>query len=77
MIYDVGSSELPSDAYDPTTGGASRDNKPGIRGLGGGTDPGEQSDKSPIGEPLALLAFAALFAGAIALRRAKQVQQRS
>ena len=61
-IYAVGSTELPSDAYDPTTEGRERANKPGVRsGHGddgiGGPEYG-QSSESPIGDavwPLMIL----------------------
>lgn len=73
-IYAVGTDEVPSDAYNPSGGGGPV-NKPGIRGLSGGTDPGEQSDYSPVGEPLVLLLFAVLFAGVLTFRKAKQPQK--
>ena len=67
-IYDVYTDEVPSDAANPN-GGKARDNQSGIRTLGGGTDPGEQSDESPVGEPIVLILFATIFAAAIAYRR--------
>lgn len=67
-IYDAYTDEVPSDAANPNGNGKARDNKAGIRTLGGGTDPGEQSEKSPVGEPLALLLFAFAFFVAVYLR---------
>ena len=70
-IYPVGTDEVPSDAYNPSSEGTGRANKPGIRK--GFDTPGEanQSEDYPVGEPLVLFVFAALFAGAIMLRRAR------
>ena len=71
-IYPVGTDEVPSDAYNPSSEGTGRANKPGIRK--GFDTPGEanQSEDYPVGEPLVLLLFAVLFAAAITLRRTKQ-----
>ena len=67
QIYDVGTDYVPSDYYDPTTTYSS--GHPGnLRKLGGGTDPGEQSDESPIGEPWIMVVFALLAAGVITRR---------
>ena len=41
------------------------------RKLGGGTDPGEQSEDSPVGEPWILLLFAAAFGGYIVWKKKK------
>lgn len=43
------------------------------RKLGGGTDPGEQSEESPVGEPWILLLFAAAFGGVVAWRKKKAI----
>lgn len=64
-IYAVGTDEVPSDASNPSVEGQARSNQPGIRGLGGfgnADEIGEAAEGSPIGEPLALLLFAAAFA---------------
>ena len=37
----------------------------------GGRDPGEQSNQSPVGEPLVLLLFAAVAAAVVAWRQRK------
>ena len=74
-IYPVGTDALPSDAYDPTS---TRSNKPGVRrGHDEEVEYPEigQSTQSPIGEAGVLFAFAALFAGAVALRRIRQNRQ--
>ena len=42
-----------------------------LGGLGGGTDPGEQSKESPVGEPWILLLFAAAFGGYIVWKKKK------
>ena len=71
-IYAVGTNEVPSEASNPSADGQARSNAPSIRGLGGfGADDeiGEAAEGSPVGEPIALLAFAFLFATLIALRR--------
>ena len=72
-IYEVGTNELPSDAYNPANTGQERANKPGIRtGHGDDNISGPeygQSDSSPVGEPLVLLLCAAAFGAVIAMRR--------
>ena len=68
QIYEVGTMNAPSDFSDPSAG-SSTSNRPRPRKLGGGTDPGEQSENSPIGEPWILLLFALLACGVIAYRR--------
>ena len=72
-IYEVGTNELPSDAYNPANTGQERSNKPGIRtGHGDDNISGPeygQSDFSPVGEPFVLLLCAAAFGAVIAMRR--------
>ena len=72
-IYEVGTNELPSDAYNPAVTGQSHANKPGMRRdtydeFDTPDDPNQSTD-NPIGEPLALMLFAAAFAAVAALRR--------
>ena len=67
-IYEVGTNELPSDAYNPANTGQERANKPGIRTFNPPSDPG-QSEEFPVGEPLVLLLCAAAFGVVIAMRR--------
>ena len=68
-IYAVGTNEVPSDAYNPSGEVQERSNDSGIRK--GFDNPGEygQSTESPIGEPLVMVVFAALFVAFIAYRR--------
>ena len=44
-----------------------------LGGLGGGTDPGQQSEQSPVGEPWILLLFAAAFGGYIVWKKKKAI----
>lgn len=68
-IYEVGTNDLPSDAYDPTTEGKERANKPGIKkDFITGPETG-QSNEYPIGEPWVLAFFAVVAGGVIAFRR--------
>jgi len=62
-IYEVGSTAAPSD-YNSLSGSSEGEHRErgGVRTLGGGTDPGEQSHDSPIGDAWVLIAFAACFA---------------
>lgn len=59
----------PPSAYSEvgSTQGSSRPGGP--RKLGGGTDPGEQSDEFPVGDPWILAVLAVAFAGLIAWRK--------
>ena len=76
-IYAVGTDEVPSDAYNPYREGQQKNNAPGIRkSKEDGAEYG-QSDEYPIGEPLVLLAFVALFAGVITWRRVRKLKVKS
>ena len=67
---EVGASYSPNRG--PRRAGENNDDyTPGWEGQTGGPD-GNQGEGSPVGEPWVLLAFAAVFAGAIAFRRKKQ-----
>ena len=68
QIYEVGTMNAPSDFSDPSAG-SSTSNRPRPRKLGGGTDPGEQSENSPIGEPWVMALFALVATAVIAVRR--------
>ena len=65
-VYEPFSNSAPSE-YTASTSAAHAPGGP--RRLGGGTDPGSQSEQSPIGEPWILLAFAIAFGGIIAYRK--------
>ena len=77
-IYEVGTSAVPSDAYNPfplsakpqqfaVTTEEKKDNSVILRGFDTPDEPG-QSDESPIGDPLSLALFALLFAGIVGYR---------
>ena len=68
QIFEVGTTNVPSD-YSEISSESSGSHKVGPRKLGGGTDPGEQSENSPIGEPWIMLLFALLTCGVIAYRK--------
>ena len=70
-IYEVGTNELPSDAYDPTSDAQARNNKSGIRR--GFDTPGDTppSEENPVGDPFVLLFFALAFAATVLFRRKK------
>ena len=73
VIYEPFATETPSQYTDGGSESGSGNNGPkgvsGRRNLAGGGDPGSQSPNSPIGEPWIMLAFAAMAAIAIALRK--------
>ena len=82
IIYEVGTPDVPSDAYNPfprakqpqqfaVTTEERKDIDSEIRWLGGygeGDDPGEADPGSPVGDPLSLALFALLFAGIVGYR---------
>ena len=70
QIYEVGTMSVPSD-YSSPAGGANAPQKVGPRKLGGGTDPGQQSEEYPIGEPWIMVLFALAACGMIAYRKKK------
>ena len=74
QIFEVGTTNVPSDYSDPSTESSSP-HKGGPRKLGGGTDPGEQSELSPIGEPWIMALFAILAAGIIAYKRKNSIKE--
>ena len=55
----------PGESYSPQ--------RTGPRKLGGGTDPGQQSEEYPIGEPWIMVLFALAACGVIAYRRKAKV----
>ena len=67
-LFEIGTTNVPSD-YSEVSSNSSGGHKGAVRKLGGGTDPGEQSDQSPVGEPWIMLLFALLAGGVIAFRR--------
>ena len=69
QVTPVGATSAPSEATATTASYAP--GRPGQpkRDLGHGTDAGNQSTESPIGEPWVLAIFAAAFAAVIAVRR--------
>lgn len=71
QIFEVGTTNVPSDYSEVSSGSSDEQggHKGHMRKLGGGTDPGEQSENSPIGEPWILLLFALLACGVIAYRK--------
>ncbi len=71
QIFEVGTTNVPSDYSEVSSGSSDEQggHKGHIRRLGGGTDVGEQSELSPIGEPWIMLLFALLACGVIAYRR--------
>jgi hypothetical protein len=71
QIYEVGTPYVPSDYSNPSGSAATGEKITGPRKLGGGTDPGEQSEQFPIGEPWIMLLFALAACGVIANRRKK------
>lgn len=81
-IYEVGTSEVPSDAYNPfpqakqpqqfaVTPEERKDNSVVMKGFDTGVDYG-QSEESPVGDPLVLTLFALLFAGMVAVKTRKK-----
>lgn len=68
QLFEIGTTNVPSD-YSEISSESSSPHKAGPRKLGGGTDPGEQSENSPIGEPWIMFLFALLACGVIAYRR--------
>ena len=59
-IYTPFSNDVPSDYYNPS-GSEQELPQTGPRKLGGGTDPGEQDEDYPIGDPWVLVLFALAF----------------
>lgn len=55
--------------YETTADAPAGTQRPGARKLNGGGDMGDQSDESPIGEPLIMLLFAAAAGAVVAIRR--------
>ena len=66
FVYEPFNSAAPSEYTD---GQAPAPSTSGRRKLGGGRDPGNQSEQSPVGEPWVLAVFALLFAGVMAWKR--------
>ncbi len=71
QIFEVGTTNVPSDYSEVSSGSSDEQggHKGHLRKLGGGTDVGEQSELSPIGEPWIMLLFALLACGVIAYRK--------
>ena len=68
QLFEIGTTNVPSD-YSEISSESSSPHKAGPRKLGGGTDVGEQSENSPIGEPWIMALFAVFAVGLIAYRR--------
>lgn len=69
FVYEPFNGAAPSDYTD----GQAPSTSPGARRkLGGGTDPGEQSEESPLGEPWILAIFASLFAVGAAIKKKRR-----
>lgn len=68
QLFEIGTTNVPSD-YSEISSESSGSHKVGPRKLGGGTDVGEQSENSPIGEPWIMVLFALLACGVIAYRK--------
>ena len=66
FVYEPFNNAVPSEYTD---GQAYTPSVSGKRKLGGGTDPGNQSTQSPVGEPWILAVFALLFAGVMAWKK--------
>ena len=74
QIFEVGTTNVPSD-YSEVSSNSSGGHKGAVRKLGGGTDPGEQSDQSPIGEPWIMVLFAVFAVGIIAYKRKNSIKE--
>ena len=74
QIFEIGTTNVPSD-YSEVSSNSSGGPKGAVRKLGGGTDPGEQSENSPIGEPWIMVLFAVFAVGIIAYKRRNSIKE--
>ena len=74
QIFEIGTTNVPSD-YSEVSSNSSGGHKGAVRKLGGGTDPGEQSENSPIGEPWIMVLFAVFAVGIIAYKRRNSIKE--